>query len=66
MVEVANTGSYIAPEEHERIFQPFVSGRAGGTGLGLAIAQQIVFAHGASCRYAVSAIAALSSRFVYP
>ncbi len=46
VVEVANTGSYIAPEEHERIFQPFVSGRAGGTGLGLAIAQQIVFAHG--------------------
>ncbi len=44
-VTVANTGSFVAPEDRERIFQPFVSGR-GGTGLGLAIAQQIVYAHG--------------------
>ncbi len=46
-VRVANTGSFVAPEDRERIFQPFVSGR-GGTGLGLAIAQQIVYAHGGS------------------
>ena len=49
-VEVANTGSYVPPEERERIFQPFVSGRRGGTGLGLAIAQQIARAHGGSLR----------------
>ena len=46
-VMVANTGSFVAPEDYERIFQPFVSGR-GGTGLGLAITQQIVYAHGGS------------------
>ncbi len=46
-VRVANIGSFVAPEDRERIFQPFVSGR-GGTGLGLAIAQQIVYAHGGS------------------
>ncbi|HJO03824.1 MAG TPA: ATP-binding protein [Acidobacteriota bacterium] len=46
-VTIANTGSFVAPEDRERIFQPFVSGR-GGTGLGLAIAQQIVYAHGGS------------------
>jgi len=45
-IEVMNTGSYIPPEERERIFQPFVSARASGTGLGLAIAQQIVISHG--------------------
>ena len=45
-IEVMNTGSYIPPEERERIFQPFVSARASGTGLGLAIAQQIVVSHG--------------------
>lgn len=45
-VTVFNTGSFIPTHERERIFQPFVSGRAGGTGLGLAIAQQIAYAHG--------------------
>lgn len=45
-IEIRNTGSYVPPEERERLFQPFVSRRAGGTGLGLAIAQQIAYAHG--------------------
>lgn len=45
-IAVFNTGSFIPPHERERIFRPFVSGRAGGTGLGLAIAQQISHAHG--------------------
>lgn len=45
-VEVRNTGSWVPPEDRERIFQPFVSRRSGGTGLGLAIAQQIAYAHG--------------------
>ncbi len=47
-IEIVNTGSYIPPERRERIFQPFVSGRANGTGLGLAIAKQIAHAHGGS------------------
>lgn len=45
-LEIRNTGSWVPPEERERIFQPFVSRRSGGTGLGLAIAQQIAYAHG--------------------
>lgn len=49
-IEIANTGSYIPPAEHERIFQPFVSCRANGTGLGLAISQQIAYGHGGSLR----------------
>ncbi len=47
-VAIHNTGSYVAPEDRERVFQPFVSGRGNGTGLGLAIAQQIAYAHGGS------------------
>jgi CheY-like chemotaxis protein len=45
---VADTGTGIAPDNHERLFQPFVqesaavSGKFGGTGLGLAICKRLV------------------------
>jgi PAS domain S-box-containing protein len=51
-IEVADTGSGIPPEFHERIFERFfqvpidISGRAGGQGLGLAIVKMIVELHG--------------------
>ncbi len=53
-IDVHNTGSYIPPEERERIFERFYqvdrSRRRNGHngGLGLAIASQIVAAHGGS------------------
>jgi len=48
---VHNSGSYIAPEEAERVFERFYQvdkARAGnrGSGLGLAIAREIIQAHG--------------------
>jgi signal transduction histidine kinase len=49
MIEVEDTGIGIAPEDHERIFQPFAIGNRKdkrGTGLGLAICREIVLAHG--------------------
>jgi len=51
-IEIADSGSGIAPELRERIFDPFVQGPSrvaganGSSGLGLAIARAIVEAHG--------------------
>jgi signal transduction histidine kinase len=51
VLSVHNTGSYVPPEEAERVFERFYQidkARAGtrGSGLGLAIAREIVQAHG--------------------
>lgn len=45
-LEVIDTGSGVSPTEHERIFEPFVTGRADGSGLGLAVVREIASAHG--------------------
>lgn len=44
-VDFADTGAGIPEAIRSRIFESFLSGRAGGTGLGLAIAQRIVKDH---------------------
>jgi hypothetical protein len=43
---VADTGSGVGAELRDRLFEPFVTGRASGTGLGLAIARELAEAHG--------------------
>jgi signal transduction histidine kinase len=50
MLEVENTGAEIAPDELERLFEPFQRrGRTGnGTGLGLSIVRAIAVAHDAN------------------
>lgn len=45
-VAVIDTGSGIHPQMLERIFEPFVSGKADGLGMGLAISRTIITAHG--------------------
>ena len=45
LVSFADTGTGIATNQLEKIFEPFQSSFAGGTGLGLAIVYQIVQAH---------------------
>jgi signal transduction histidine kinase len=51
VLTVQNTGSYIPPEEADRVFERFYQvdkarASSGGSGLGLAIAREIVQAHG--------------------
>jgi signal transduction histidine kinase len=68
-VEVADTGLGIAPDERERVFDPFARGDAarplGGAGLGLAISRAIVEAHGGRIWLADSEIGT-RVRFVIP
>ena len=44
-MEIRDTGCGIAPADTARIFDPYVTTKAGGTGLGLAIARQTIEAH---------------------
>ncbi len=44
-IKVMDDGPGIAPEDRERIFNPFVTTRDSGTGLGLAITQRIIRGH---------------------
>lgn len=45
-VDVADTGPGISPEIAERLFQPFVTTKAGGMGIGLTISRRIIQSHG--------------------
>ena len=50
MIEVADTGSGLTPDECEQIFTPYYTSKQHGTGLGLAIVQSVVSDHGGTIR----------------
>lgn len=59
LLRVADTGPGIAEEVRERLFEPFVTGRADGTGLGLAIVREIARHHHGDVRLVEAASGAV-------
>ncbi|HEY9109670.1 MAG TPA: ATP-binding protein, partial [Roseateles sp.] len=55
-IDCIDAGPGVAPEDAERIFEPFYQGRhqmpgaRRGSGIGLSIVREIAQAHGGSCR----------------
>lgn len=58
-LRVADTGPGVPQALRERLFEPFVTGRAEGTGLGLAIVREIARGHGGEARLVSSPQGAL-------
>jgi two-component system sensor kinase FixL len=50
-VEVSDTGPGIADDIAARLFQPFVTSKAGGMGIGLSISRRIIQSHGGELTY---------------
>lgn len=50
VLEVADSGPGVKPEDREKVFEPFFTGKTRGTGLGLAITKRIVELHGGTIR----------------
>ena len=65
-IAVRDTGCGIAADQLERIWEPYVTQKAGGTGLGLAIARQTITAHGGAVDAASAVGQGTEIRFVLP
>nr|MBA3891026.1 hypothetical protein [Gemmatimonadaceae bacterium] len=46
VVTISDTGCGMSGDHLARIWEPYVTGKAGGTGLGLSIVRQTISAHG--------------------
>ena len=50
LIEVSDKGPGVKPEDRDKVFEPFFTGKTQGTGLGLAITRRIVELHGGTIR----------------
>jgi two-component system sensor kinase FixL len=65
-VEVADTGPGIADDIAARLFQPFVTSKAGGMGIGLSISRRIIQSHGGDLAYRKNEAGGATFRFTLP
>ncbi|MFC1706431.1 ATP-binding protein [Planctomycetota bacterium] len=65
-ISVADEGSGIAPEDADRIFEPYFTRKETGTGLGLAIAYSVLERHGGHITVASEPGAGATFRFYLP
>jgi two-component system, LuxR family, sensor kinase FixL len=63
---VSDTGPGLAPELIDRLFEPFVTGKADGMGIGLSVSRSIVEAHGGTIRAASEPEGGATFRFTLP
>jgi len=63
-ITVDDQGKGVAPDERERIFEPYVTTKTAGTGLGLAIAKKIALEHGGTLEVAPTAAPTGGARFI--
>ena len=66
LIEVEDTGSGIAPDVQERLFDPFFSTKEEGTGLGLPISRKIIDAHGGALEFKTALDEGTTFRIVLP
>jgi two-component system sensor kinase FixL len=66
VVEVIDTGPGIAEEVVARLFQPFVTSKAGGMGIGLSISKRIIEAHGGDIEAVRNDQGGVTFRFTLP
>jgi two-component system, NtrC family, sensor histidine kinase HydH len=66
VVEVADNGPGVSPENRQRVFDPFFTTRERGVGLGLTVVQQIVRSHGGNITVHESPSGGACFRFFLP
>ncbi len=66
IIEIADDGPGIKPEDRSRIFDPFFTKREGGVGLGLAVVQQIILAHKGSIQAGKSSLGGALFTIILP
>lgn len=65
-ISVDDNGPGIAPDQRERVFQPFFTSRRNGTGLGLALVQKVVVFHNGRISVGTSPLGGASLQVTLP